>query len=189
MPGNELSTEPVKGAFLPPDDRPFNTMEDFEYGGIAHQDPSQGLLYQIWRVVLAESGIATVQPENESQSPISVMTQAGAEYISLAFDSNMNMTLAWALGSDVTLYWFDSTVEGFVTTTFQGCACPRLSHDDKREGAGAWSDVMFAYLRDGSLYTRMQRDRYSIETLQAEAIENNLTKLGMNVGLRLQFEV
>lgn len=188
MPGNVLSSEPMPSTFLPPDDRAFDLHRDFEYGGIAHQDPSQGLMYQVWTCWVVESGAIQIQPENGSQPAILVATVPGAEYISLAFDRNMNVAVAWVVGGVASLRWFDSTVEEFVTTEYPGISCPRLTHDDKREGAGSWSDVIFAYLRDGRLCTRQQRDRYEIE-YQHEEVQRDLIKLGMATGLRLQFEV
>jgi len=191
MPGNTLSTTPVPGEFLAPDGRGFTPLEDRELGGVAHQDPSQGLMFKEWRAWIDDLGAIRVQPLDLSQPALLITTGAvGSTYISLAFDRNMRVTVAWRKVNTVYLYWYDSLIEAYRTSEFSGIRTPRLTHDDKRQRAGSSSDVLFFYLRDTHLCMRMQRDRYTIEyVLGTVELTHSLYRVGMTNKQRIQIEV
>ena len=50
MPANVLSTVPHPDDYLPPIDKDRGLLEDWEMGGIALNDPSQGLRVQEWHL-------------------------------------------------------------------------------------------------------------------------------------------
>lgn len=187
LPLNQLSTEPVVADFLYPDNRPFNTREDWELGGIAHQDPSQGLRVQAWRCWW-EAGAIYIVGEDYSTEPIKVVDTAGATYVSLAFDHNMRVTVAWMWQGYMYLYWYNSQVSDYVTDVFPG-NCPRLSHDDKRPTQVAISDVVFFYLYQGYLCCRNQRERYLVEhRLGPVPPKVALLRTGMTTNYRMRIE-
>lgn len=191
MPENTLSTEPVPGQWLPPDDRPWRTWEDWELGGLAHRDTSKGLEYQDWRAWYEPlTGKLWVQPQVTLSEPILVMTQLRASYIGLTFDRNMNLSVCWRIGNVIYLYWFDSLSSTYVTSSWTGGRSPRLTHDDKREEASRWDDVILYYLVEDRLKMRVQRDRFDIEYDLAEVPrEMNLYRCGMTNRQRIQLEV
>ena len=84
----------------------------------------------------------------------------------------------------------------YITTNVGELIDPRLSFDDKRATQyGANGDIILAYLRSvgGSrgLYYRQQRDRFNTEYTLRTGLPNNtrLRAVGMNRGLRMQFEL
>ncbi len=50
MPQNSLSTGFVSGEYFDPDTRPRTLLEDFELGGVALNDSSLGLDFQVWHL-------------------------------------------------------------------------------------------------------------------------------------------
>lgn len=191
MPDNELSVEPVYGPFLPPDDKPWKTWEDWELGGIAHQDTSQGLRYQPWKAWYdPETAQLLVQPQVTMTEPILVMTQPRASYIGLTFDRNMNLSVCWRIANVVYLYWFDTTRNQYVTEEFIGGRSPRVTHDDKRLRADSWDDVLLFYLVEDRVKMRVQRDRFLIEHDIGEVDSRmNLYRCGMTTQNRIQLEI
>lgn len=186
IPDERLSTETVWAPFLSPDDRVVEDMEDWERGGIAVSDPSQGLRVQDWRCFY-EAGWIQVAPEGGAATP--VLEVADVTQLSFAFDQNMRPQLAFTAGGAAFLYWYDTVVEGYAITELPGAAWPRLALDDKRSTQTGASDVVLAYLQDGNLYARQQRDRYGVAYLLAEGVTGRLRNMGMNEKQRLQWEL
>lgn len=188
---NTLSTESVPAPFSYPRNIPKSANLDFEYGGVAIQDGSQGLRVRVWRgeylggsILISADGIA----------PITFATEADIIDIGISFDQNMNPFACWELEDGTARFrWFDSTVPGFVTTTLpSGSYDVRCAHDDTRDiqVTGGVSDVILSYLRAGSLYFRLQRERYLTERLLSSAIgERRLIQTGLNEQLRFQWRL
>lgn len=165
---------------------------DREDGGIALQDASQGLLSTAW---LGTTDGTAVVLEAPSVAPAVLITGVGISEISFSFDRLMNPVIAYVEGGSTKLRWFDVGVNGIVTTVYgAGYLHPRVSLDDKHPLASETSDVIFAYLRDGDLRYRQQRDRYEIERVLATAAEllaagitQPLRKAGMSTRGHFQF--
>jgi hypothetical protein len=194
MPDNELSSRAVVDDLLAPDisGRP-TLLTDYERGGIALQDPSQGLNVREWtaQVVLDD---VRVYPSESPGSYTTVITVPGITEISLSFDQNMNPTLAYMVGSQAFLYWYDSVPEMMVTTELDaGVYSPFLAMDDKRDNANrsGTNDILLFYLLNGGLYFRQQRDRFTIEYPLAEGINPamRIFYAGMAVNLRVKVEL
>lgn len=193
IPEQRLSTETIPGSYLYPDDQEITDVQDWEMGGIAIQDPSQGLQYQAWvSRYISSTGELSLIPVQEG-SPTVILNKTGIIQHSFSFDQNMRWVLAYTLDSGtVELVWYDSTVEGYVTTPYtNGELYPRLALDDKRKYQVSASDVIFAYVKNGGLYFRAQRDRYLIEypLIQSEFSDLELINMGMHDTLRLQFSL
>jgi len=187
MPDNSLSTEPVVTDYLYPDNLVNSADRDYEMGGIAIEDASQGLLYQPWTFWSTDGGPIYCGPlSGGSEMLIDV---SGVTSVSGTFDRNMRPAVAYAIGDTGYLWWFDATVNEMTTTTFPGISEIRVTHDDKRPTADFRSDVLVAYTRDGNLYYRQQRDRYTIERLLAENLVGQLRNMGMTTALRIQFDI
>lgn len=190
IPEGVFSVTPVYAPFLPPDNRAWRTWEDWELGGIGHQDPSQGLQYQLWKAEYDPlTGELWAIPQVVGD-PILVMTSLRASYIGLAFDRNMNLTVCWRIGNVVYLYWYDTSTQAYITSTFAGGRSPRVTHDDKRAEASSWDDVILFYLVEDRLKMRVQRDRYLIEHDMGPVDRRlNLYRCGMTTQNRLQVEI
>lgn len=188
IPEQRLSITPVPGALLGArGSRPVTATHDYEDGGIALNDPSRGLQFQVWEAYLQNNNIVLEAP---GYPPTVVYTGAAAiTEVSLAFDQNMRPTIAFVEGGQAKLRWFDSVPgQQVVTVLDANVVNPRVTLDDKHPLGVPDSDVILAYLRLGGLYFRAQRDRYGVEyPLQAEA-PAELIKIGLSDQYRLQFE-
>lgn len=187
LPGNTLSSQPVSAPFNGGRALPVKAVVDYETGGVALGDPSRGLQVQVWRARIVENNTAIVL-DAEQVAATTLITGNDITEVSLSFDGNMRPVVAYVDGGIPKLYWYDSQQASQVTTEFPGIITPRVGLDDKRVLQSSVRDVIFAYLRNGNIYMRQQRDRYQIEyLLQANVGSPGLIKIGMNRQLRFQF--
>lgn len=200
LPSDVFSTTPVLGQFTGPRALPVSGLVDYEHGGVAIQDPSRGLMYQTWRARVIGRDIflsAPNTPEFVAYAGSAIITE-----VSLAFDQNMRPAIAFVEGGRAKLLWYDSAIPGETVTELAAAVItPRVALDDKRQSQLGISDIILAYLRDGALYYRQQRDRFLVEidptadmpeeereAARAQvAASGGLIKIGMNRQLRLQF--
>lgn len=190
LPGGQgLSPKPVLSDFLEPRDRPYDPLVSPEYGGPALNVPATSRLARIW-IAFVEGDNVYVAPEDGLGAATLLFTESGIETVSLAFDQNMNPTIAYKALGVVKLWWFDSTVEHMVTTSWPGVTSAQVTTDDKRDTQVPRSDIIFAYTTsDLRLCYRMQRERYTVEHQLYAPVKGSITRLGMNRKNRLQFAV
>ena len=192
LPENQLSVSAVPAPFVGARSLPITPIVDYEDGGIAISDPSRGLLYQRWRAILFRPGEpdSYVQLDAREVAPFTLVELPNITEISIAFDQLMRPTLAFVRNGIAYLRWFDSVPGQYVTDEIgAGIITPRVSMDDKRflaTNGYQLNDVILAYVRDGNLYYRQQRDRFLVERLLAEGVKP-LIKIGFSRGLRFQF--
>lgn len=166
IPGPGLSSQLLYAPPRVPDPQPSEIISR-ELGGVALNDPTQGLEVKIWTLTVTEEDeVSTVWVEADDVPAVSLFSDTQITEASLAFDQNMQPTVSYVSQGETKLYWYDSEIEGFTTTVFgNSYISPRVTLDDHRYLAFAWSDVIFSYIRDGNLYVRAQRDRYGEEYL------------------------
>lgn len=192
MPDGVLSTTPVAARFVGARSGAASKTIDYEDGGIAIQDPSEGLLYQQWRARLFDPGESSsrVMLSAPNTPEFTLLGLPGLTEISVSFDQNMRPVLAFVQSGVAKLRWYDSVAgDQVITEIGADVITPRVSLDDKRflaTNGYQTSDVILAYVRGGNLYTRIQRERYETEHLMAEGVKP-LIKIGMSRALRLQF--
>lgn len=180
-----LSAEAYPANFT--ETRPAGKAVDKELGGIGFQDPSEGLMYQVWTCRTDGSGV-TIEASNTPSFEI----YSGSEIteVSIAFDSNMNYALAFVEGGVAKFKWYDSTISDFTITNLgAGVTSPRCAMDDKRAFNNSGRDVILAYLKSGALTARVQRDRYDAEYSLDAGPWDELINVGMNRGMRFQYWV
>lgn len=184
IPDNSLSSSSIYGRFINGRSYPVTNFVDYETGGIGIQDPSEGLLYQVWKARL-ENDHVYISSDNTPEYLI--FSGSGITEISFAFDQNMRFNLAYVENGESKLYWYDSSIPAMTITNFgSSVSSPKLTMDDKRELQSANNDIIFAYVKSGSLYFRQQRDRFQTEYFLRSGVAK-LKKIGMNDKLRLQF--
>jgi hypothetical protein len=196
MPEARISTTPVVAEYQSADALSGEKLQDFEQGGIALGDPTQGLNVQTWELRVLGNDVR-VRPLGGTYT--TVFTEAGIQEIGLAFDQNMNPTIAYRAGGVCKLRWYDPTPgnQRFVTTSYPGTRDIRICLDDKRPERRDFSDILVFYLKDApdayrqTVYMRMQRDRYLVEYNigQLPVGANALYKVGMAKNYRLKFSV
>lgn len=188
IPENRLSTTLLPAAYVEQTARP-HLLIDYEMGGIALQDPSQGLRFKLWTVRYNQSTgdvllSAPAVPESVA------FNRPNVTELSLSFDQNMNPFIAFVQAGAARFWWYDPIVSGqvFEESLIASGITPRCTLDDKRPTQTGNSDIILAYVRAGSLYFRQQRDRYTVEyLLQAGVV--GLKTIGMNAKYRLQLEI
>lgn len=186
IPEYRLSTTAAPDDFLGARNNPLiGPILDYEDGGIGIQDPSAGLLVQVWTGRVSQNAVLLSAPNTPE---FTWLTGESISEFSFTFDQNMKPTVSYIDAGIAKLNWFDLVDNVQKTTTFGAeYRHPRVALDDKHPLASGTSDVIFAYVRSGSLYFRAQRDRYAIEYfLKADVIET-LRKIGMNTRGRFQF--
>jgi len=185
IPAGGLSTQPMPAPFVERVGSTLAPLTDYEMGGVALNDSSQGLRVKLWRVRVEGNAVYLRADGGSDQL---MFSRPGISEVSLAFDQNMQPVIAFVQNGSAWLWWFDVSIPGMVFTQFPGITNPRVCMDDKRPGQTANSDVIMAYIRDGSLCYRQQRERYQVETtLGGDVPCGGLAAVCMSTGGRLQF--
>lgn len=192
IPGNALSASLAISPFVPPDELYTwcKKLIDYEEGGIALNNPTQGLRVQQWRIV-AKGPVVTIDaPNNPAILPTTLYTASSSiSEISLTFDQNMAPTLAFVEGGQARFWYFDTDTQSRQVLELVGCTSPRCFLDDKRSSQTAASDIILVYLRAGALYYRQQRDRYLTERKLKDTEAIGIARCGMTHGNRVQVEL
>lgn len=185
----------LTGEFADPETLPRSQLLSRERGGVGVSDPSQGLNVQNWNAYQnTATGDIIVAPESFGTAQTIVNVPTPVTELSHSFDQNMRPQVAYVTNGQAYLYWYDTVIEGFTTTTLDpDVRSPVLLHDDVRDlpvQAGQ-SDVLLFYIRGPSLYYRQQRERYTVERKLATFAGNDIriTRAGFGSKLRVQVEV
>ena len=192
MPDNELSTTPVQANYVGARSLPVTGTVDYEDGGVAIQDVSEGLLYQRWRARLFRAGTVDsyVMLDAPHVPEFIAFEQENMSEVSFSFDQSMRPAIAFVQDGIAKVWWYDSSVPGMTITEIgEDVITPRITFDDKRllgsSGFGI-SDLIIGYVLNDNLYIRIQRDRFEIPYLLAEGVKP-LIKIGFTRALRIQF--
>lgn len=187
LPDGRFSTIPIPAPLIGGRSNSTTLRIDFEDGPIELENPSQGLRAMIWKGQAFEDGVFL---EDEYGNRADVLTQLNITAMSFTFDQNGKPVVVYTQYGLTKLWWFDTTVNGRVTTNFgSSILSPIVFLDDKRPLASSDSDILFGYVKNGNLYYRQQRDRYTIERLISANVIGTLKKIGMGSNLRVQFRV
>lgn len=189
LPENRASVIPIAGLFQAPDDQRTSPLIDQELGGVALNDPSQGLRLQTWTLSYQNNVDIVLRPQ--FGSPTVLFSASEVSEVALTFDQNMRPIVAYRQEGDLFLRWWDSLASAFTVTNFGEGLSPRLALDDKRESQRGDSDVIFAYIKGSSLCYRQQRDRYETERVLRAGLDaaTRIKAIGMTRNWRLQFEL
>ena len=189
MPANTLSSLPAYSAFMAPDDRVLSSLlVDYERGGVALNDPSQGLNVQDYEARLDGNNIQVRTDGTGAWT--TVTSDTSITELALAFDQNMRPTVAYVAGGVAKMYWYDAVAAAYVTTSYPGATSPVVTMDDKRDMQIGLNDVLLFYLQGGRVKHRRQRDRYTIEYDLAD-VPTGMTRIarwGFTEGKRIQLE-
>jgi hypothetical protein len=193
IPGNLLSNDRPEAPLLVPDDRRrLDPTVDWEKGGVALNDPSQGLNVRDWKA-WTDGTKVYVAPDPEGVPAVQVFTGTDITEVSLAFDQNMQPTLAFVDSGVAKLWWYDTLAAGMTITSYPGYKTPMLTLDDKRDIATQTgvSDIIFAYIRDGLVCWRQQRERFGVERVlgAAPSSATRIVGMGMADNNRLQIKL
>jgi hypothetical protein len=189
LPENTYSSIPIGAHFVTPDDKVTTALVDYEMGGVALNDPSQGLTVKTWKVFVVNQEVFV---QANAETPVYVFTGVNITEIALCFDQNMRPCVAHVDQGELKLRWYDTFITAFRIDNFGPAhRNPKLSLDDKRPLLSASSDMILAYIRGDTLYYRQQRDRFEIERTLKTGIKPylKLKNIGMSHTWRMQFEL
>jgi hypothetical protein len=186
IPANTFTVAPEVADFKPPYDNAYTPLHHVAPGGVAVSDPSLGREYQNWEVTYTGGNIIVNPVGGATAFTLAV---ANVQSVSLAFDNNMGLAIAWKLTSgDAQLYYYDTLTFTYATRSFPDVTSCRICVDDSRDVYTTNSDVIFAYTKAGVLYYRQQRDRYDVEYTIGSTTKF-LRRFGPSLVNRLQFEL
>jgi hypothetical protein len=184
-----LSSEVRPAEYQAPDDRdPPSALVDYELGGRALNDSSEGLGVHVWTCRADEAGRVYLSAPGQPETL--AFTALGITELSLAFDQNMRPFVAFIQSGQAKFRWYDTVLgANRITNLSTDDHSPRCCMDDKRDFATSLgqNDVILAYVRGGNLYYRQQRDRYENEYLLHEGVPGRFLRVGMHRENRLQF--
>jgi hypothetical protein len=186
------STPFVPGNYINRVKTAVDLLVGWEMGGLQLQDPTGGLLQQLWTVVCADGQNIFVTAPNQP-TPILIVTDFNVTEVDLAFDQNMFPFVTYQANGLTKFYWYDPTVPGFVVSTLLTLAqSPRCTLDDKRAFDISNSDIQLLYINlvTQNLCYRIQRERYATEhVLAAATLTTHLRCVNFADNLRLQWTV
>lgn len=188
IPGDRLTDVDNRDVFAYRVRDPGEPLTDYERGGEALSDSSQGLDVQLW-TLRYENDQAIISGESVPDTVL--FTRPGITQIALAFDTNMAPFVAFEDGGGVAYWWFDPQESEHVFAPYlpAGVSHPRCTLDDIRYLTDSTRDIILAYLRGGDLYYRQQRDNYAVERLLSDdGPYTALIAVGMNRKMCLQFQ-
>lgn len=143
---------------------------DYEKGGVALGDSSEGLNKYDWtfKVVNKTQGVLS-----REGFPETIVYEFSTKPIDVAFcfDQSMNLVLAWQTSDfEIMLRTYNFNNGSYFNRSFGNGKCPRLTLDEKRKELISNSDIIFAYITDNALQYRVQREGYNV----AHIVEENM---------------
>jgi hypothetical protein len=176
----------------------YTPLTSYELGGIALENTSEGLFYQLWTCYVPNSTTGQVYLDAPSlEAPIVILTIPGIQQVSLTFDQNMHPFIAYQTSAGSFFYWYDPLTGQFTTTELEsGATTPRCSLDDKRLDAtlDGTNDILLFYIVAGNLYYRQEREQYATihninPTLASQIQSAEIVDVGMNVNWYFQVKI
>lgn len=183
------STTPVYGPWLYRMRSRKVPLIDYERGGVALDDPSQGLDGYDWTVKYdpADSGIYVWREDQGEASKVLLLTKPGVTRICLAFDQNMRAHVAWEDASGVTLRRYNGTA--MEEMPIPNASSPCLTLDIHQLEFVTNSDILLGYNNGTNLCVRVQREVYAVEHVQGDVGNAPLMMMGANTSFRMQWRM
>lgn len=204
LPGNRTyditaSNMQLVAPYLRPDNfAPGSELSDYEMGGLAIQDASQGLQTQVWRGCWnASDSTAYLIPNFNCADATPLFVEPGVVEFTFTFDQAMNWVAATRKADNTAkLYWYDTVTETRIVTDYTDIQSIKLSHDDKRQlqVLQGLTDVIFTYITysDKRIRYRTQRERYLTEWLASNVqypSRSRIQQFGLTEAFRMQWKI
>lgn len=161
-------------------------------GPVALND-SQGVLNSRYWLVTQEAETGNVEIAGavgaEWDSPVPLFSEAAdVEQIALTFDQLGRPLVFYRTGADtLKLYWYDPVLQESVNVAIATGIDPLTGFDFPQDTGQSFSDALLFYVRNDTVYMRVQRDRFATEYV-CPASEPGLTLIsnGLRVDNRYQ---
>lgn len=162
---------------------------DYEVGGVAINDPSQGLRGYDWTAEFdpADGWVYVWREDQGKASKVAVLQRPGITHLGLAFDQNMRVHLCWTDATGSFLWRFSNEAGGMITVPIPGASTPAITLDDHRPERVSDSDIILSYISGTQLCFRVQRELYDVVHATELGTAAELNAAGM-AGIRFQWE-
>lgn len=173
-------------------------LEDYELGGVALQNPLQGLEVQTWKGYWNpdDSTAYLIATSTDPDNPIPIFTEPDVVEFCFTFDQNMRWAAAIRTSTNLMRFrWYDTLVAAYVTTEILGVRSVRLALDDKRTLSVQQgnADIIITTINEaGGVGWRIQRDRFELQynyTGRTFPSRARITHFGMSQSRRLQWRI
>ncbi len=159
----------------------------YDDGPVGIQDPSKGLLFQVWRARYVSDTVYLAAPNHPESA---FLTMRCIHSIGLSFDQNARPILTYLKEGSLYLYWHNPTVQQYTHTLINTNVTGHGVYLDVRTPVGIFkSQVIVAYTKNDNLYYATQDERYATSRLFASGVNGYLIQMGMSKGNRMQFLV
>lgn len=183
----ELSDRPVLSPFIGARRIPPSEWVSYDDGPVAIQNPSKGLLFQVWRARYISDTVYLAAP-NYPETPF--FTKRCIQSISLSFDQNGRPLLTYLHEGNLYLYWHHTVTQKYEHTLINtNVTSHHVSLDVRTPITILVSQVVIGYIKDNNLYYAWQKDRYAVDYLVARNVNGNLLQIGFTRQYRFQFLV
>jgi hypothetical protein len=187
LPLNTITPAPVLAPFIGPlESWTYTPLREQVLGGTAIGNGEAGRMVKGWEISYVD-GVIIINPVNGA--PEFTLPIADVLSVSLAFDSNMAVAIAFQTAAGANLYFYSTLTASYDIYTIPGATSCRACVDDPRKFNEGASDVLFGYVLGNVLYYRQQRDRYAVPRLVGPALGSYLSKMGATEGFRVKFEL
>lgn len=139
---------------------PFDSLTSVDLGPVALTDVTEGLMAYSWQAYY-EGGTVYVKRLPDG-SPTALFSRDNINHLSMTFDQQGRITIAFVDNGGVYLYWYDSLAEDWVITKFDDGTRCFISLDLRQRELSSMSDMLLVYQSENSAYLRQQRDRFSV---------------------------
>lgn len=180
-----LSSLPIRGVFVGPVQDPDTPLVDHALGGEALNVTDAGGFTREWTLEYVSGDFRLYR---EGVAPVVVHSAAGVTELSLSFNLTMRPHIAYSVGAQGYLLWYDSLSSANSVLSLGAVETPKVGLDETRDLFSDIADVVLAYVKDGDLCVRVQRERFQTEHLLEANIGGNILNIGPADNLRFQFE-
>lgn len=151
LPENKLSTMAIDGQFMVPEK--VDELEDYS------------LHFSTREIVRCYYEGQQIRYSHKGDV-YDVLTVPDLTSLSFTLDQNLRPLLVYEQNKKTYMYWYNSALGKMEVKLWgEGYLTPQVALDDLRVENSSQIDIIFAYIRDGNLCIRYQRDRFSTETV------------------------
>lgn len=183
---NAWTDDPLGGTLLPPHDTPQdNPYSATDLGPISVGNTTQGLTAKQWYI---NYNTSTGECTLEGYGVLFVRT--GISRVCLTFDFNGRPFVAFEQEGVVWIWWYDPLTSSQVFSQISEGVLPFARLDERRPEFSTISDIILIYFRNGSMFFRVQRDRFLVEypTQFTNISPSRVLNFGMSNLNRLQVD-
>ena len=147
LPNNKWSSSPVVAGLLYPRDSKESLLSASDYGPVAIQNTSQGLSTKVWKATY-DTASGAVRLHDGSL----LFVEKDIKELDLTFNQTANPFVAYRVGANIKIYWYDTTTSSYTNKTIGLGDQPFCYLDERRPEFSSKSDVILIYHRDGTVY-------------------------------------